>query len=182
MDVIAGLFVAVTAIEGLNNHLTSDAKANLFNKISSALMFVSLGTTVITTILIGHKIHCAARSRHHLRRLFYHILTLVIESGAAYSLALVVNAITVASPSFALLGSPLAHVRYYANASLPIVSTGDEYNSSGSKSTYSEQREEEQNLDSDWEEARERYKSSSEVSSSVPSLASTFYSSVNERT
>ncbi|PPQ90614.1 hypothetical protein CVT25_006684 [Psilocybe cyanescens] len=51
------LFVATIVLKIKFSHITSDANVTLFNNISSALTFVSLGTAVITTFFIGYRIY-----------------------------------------------------------------------------------------------------------------------------
>ncbi|PPQ81330.1 LOW QUALITY PROTEIN: hypothetical protein CVT25_015086 [Psilocybe cyanescens] len=117
-----GLFVAVIALSVLISQASSDAKATLVNSISSALAFVSSGTTVITSLLIGYKIHSTYRFHdRHFKRLFNHVVIVFIESSAAYSLVLVINATSTVIPSATLFGSPLAQMQYYVDVVLIIV-------------------------------------------------------------
>ncbi|PPQ84812.1 hypothetical protein CVT25_015158 [Psilocybe cyanescens] len=111
------LFVATTVLSATLNQITSDANAILFNNITSALTFVSLGTTVITTFIIGYRIHSASQ-RHDLssRRLFNHVVTMIMESATAYSLVLLIEAIIIAVPSVEVLGSPLSEAGIYIQA------------------------------------------------------------------
>ncbi|PPQ95162.1 hypothetical protein CVT25_013307 [Psilocybe cyanescens] len=99
---------------GTNGQLTSDVNAKLFNNITSASMFVSLGTTMITTFLIGYRIYSASHANAvPSRRLFNRIWALVVESAAVYSFVLLVDSIYYVLPSFIVLGSPLEVVGYY---------------------------------------------------------------------
>ncbi|PPQ88151.1 hypothetical protein CVT25_005117 [Psilocybe cyanescens] len=108
------LFVASIALAGTNGQLTSDVNAKLFNNITSVSIFVSLGTTMITTFLIGYRIHSASRANGTpSRRLFNRVWVIVIESAAVYSLVLLVDSICYVLPSFIVLGSPLDVVGYY---------------------------------------------------------------------
>ncbi|PPQ85447.1 hypothetical protein CVT25_006284 [Psilocybe cyanescens] len=108
------LFVATTALAGVNGQLPGDVHAKLFNNISSASIFVSLGTTMITTFLIGYSIYSASHANGTpSRRLFHRVWVLVIESAAVYSLVLFVGAIYDVLPSFTVLESPLVVVGYY---------------------------------------------------------------------
>ncbi|PPQ92897.1 hypothetical protein CVT25_010452 [Psilocybe cyanescens] len=118
-----GLSVATTVFSAKFSSATSDANFILFNNISSALIFVSLGTTVIVTFIIGYRLHSASRI-HHLssRRLYNHIVTIIIESAAAYSLVLLFEAITVVVPSGAVIGSSLQYSSYYMDGILTAVS------------------------------------------------------------
>ncbi|PPQ85448.1 hypothetical protein CVT25_006285 [Psilocybe cyanescens] len=104
------------ALAGADNQLTSNVNAKLFNNITSASIFVSLGTTMITTFLIGYRIHSASRANSTpSRRLFNRVWVIFIESAAAYALVLLVDAICYVLPSFTVLGSPLVVVGYYVD-------------------------------------------------------------------
>ncbi|PPQ85449.1 hypothetical protein CVT25_006286 [Psilocybe cyanescens] len=116
------LFVATTALAGVNGQLPSDIHAKLFNNISSASIFVSLGTTMITTFLIGYRIYSASHANGTpSRRLFSRVWVIVIESAAVYSLVLFVGAIYDVLPSFTVLESPLVVVGYYSEPVLFVV-------------------------------------------------------------
>ncbi|PPQ94336.1 hypothetical protein CVT25_000295 [Psilocybe cyanescens] len=117
-----GLLVATTILSVKFGELTSDANAILGNNISSALTFVSLGTTVITTFFIGYRIHSVSQldgSRSN--GLFNHIVVIIIESAAAYSLVLLLEAIDIVFPSFSVIGSPLSEADYYIQVILNFV-------------------------------------------------------------
>lgn len=101
----------------------TDANNELFNNISSALVFVSLGATVITTILIGYRIHISSRSNGQpSKRMFNHIVVLVVESSAVYSLLLLAYAIVTEDPASAMLGSSGADASFYIQTVQVVVS------------------------------------------------------------
>ncbi|PPQ91226.1 hypothetical protein CVT25_001184 [Psilocybe cyanescens] len=109
-----GLFVATMVLDSKFGSLTNDANANLSNNLTSALTFVSLGTTVTTTFIIGYRIHSAFQVHGSpSRRLFNHIVTIIIESAAAYSLVLILEAIFIVIPLSTVLGSPWSEAVYY---------------------------------------------------------------------
>ncbi|PPQ74132.1 hypothetical protein CVT25_003590 [Psilocybe cyanescens] len=117
-----GLFVATTVLNMKFNQITSDENVKLFNNISSALTFVSLGTTVITTFLIGYRIYSASRSnRSPSKRLFNHIVVMIIESAAAYSLALLFDAIVFVFLSNDMVGSTLDVAEHYVQTVVIVV-------------------------------------------------------------
>ncbi|PPQ81329.1 hypothetical protein CVT25_015085 [Psilocybe cyanescens] len=119
--IISSLFLAQRVFTVLNNRQTTPARATLFNNITRAFGFVSLGTTAITTLLIGYKIHSTYRFHdRHFKRLFNHLVIVFIESSAAYSLVLVIDAINVAVPLSQSLGSTLSQMQYYVDAILAI--------------------------------------------------------------
>ncbi|PPQ95161.1 hypothetical protein CVT25_013306 [Psilocybe cyanescens] len=116
------LFITSIALAGVNGQETSDVNARLFNNISSASISVSLGTTMITTFLIGYRIYSASHANAvPSRRLFNRIWALVVESAAVYSLVLLVDSICYVLPSFIVLGSPLVVAGYYVEPVLVFV-------------------------------------------------------------
>ncbi|PPQ90323.1 hypothetical protein CVT25_007725 [Psilocybe cyanescens] len=119
-----GLFVLAIVLVGLNSLQTNVANLYLLNKISSASMFVPLGTTAITTFLIGYRIHTASGLDHPpSKKLFGRIMLLVMESAAVYLVALLFEAICIIVPAFTVVGSPLFQVKYYGGTVL-IVAAG----------------------------------------------------------
>ncbi|PPQ72177.1 LOW QUALITY PROTEIN: hypothetical protein CVT25_008818 [Psilocybe cyanescens] len=121
--VIAGLFCAVMILAGLSTNISTDPDPNLFNRAESALTFISLGSTVVSTFLIGYRIHFSPSSNLNvssssLQRVFNHIWILIVESAAIYSLVLLLDAISIVVPSFGELGSPWAEAEYYIESVL----------------------------------------------------------------
>lgn len=94
--------------------LANPALSSAYDAIISALAFVSLGTTILVTSLIGFKIysitHMTGRTYTHY---FQHVVAIFLESAAAYSLVLLVYAITMADPAFSDMGSGKFLVGYY---------------------------------------------------------------------
>ncbi|PPQ91386.1 hypothetical protein CVT25_004153 [Psilocybe cyanescens] len=114
-----GLFVAVIAIDGLYSQLTSHADAVIFNKVRSSLVFISIGTTVSTTFLIGWRVHSVSRLNGlPSKKMFSHIMVLIVESAAAYSFALLFDAIVNVVPTDCLVNSPVLEARCYVPATL----------------------------------------------------------------
>ncbi|PPQ82444.1 hypothetical protein CVT25_007242, partial [Psilocybe cyanescens] len=117
-----GLIVATTFLDIKFCLITSEANTILYNNTTSALTFVSLGTTVIATFIIGYRIYSVSQRRDtSSRRLFNHIATIIIESAAAYSMVLLLDAIIYVVPSLNVLGSPLSQAEYYVGAILTVV-------------------------------------------------------------
>ncbi|PPQ92899.1 hypothetical protein CVT25_010454 [Psilocybe cyanescens] len=118
----SGLFVMITVLDVKSSQITSAAGVILYNNILSALTFVSLGTTVITTFLIGYKIYSASPlSRSPSKRLFNCIVKMIIESAAVYALVLLLYAIDIVVPSFGVSGSPMEEAGYYIDAIVTVV-------------------------------------------------------------
>ncbi|PPQ94507.1 hypothetical protein CVT25_014161 [Psilocybe cyanescens] len=98
-----------------------EARAILGNNITSALTFVSLGTTVITTFFIGYRIYSATRLNGSPSRLFNRTVAMIIESAAAYSLVLLLDAIIFVLPSFNVVGSSLNEANSYVGGIVIVV-------------------------------------------------------------
>ncbi|PPQ79586.1 hypothetical protein CVT25_003467 [Psilocybe cyanescens] len=119
-----GLFCAEMILAGLSTRITGGPNTNLFNNIESALTFASAGTTVVTTLLIGYRIHLTSRiqvSSSTASSKFKHVLRLVIESAAVYSLVVILDAISIVVPPFTNRESPFAEVEYYVESVLIII-------------------------------------------------------------
>lgn len=103
--------------------ISNNANNNLFNIVSSALVFVALVTTMLTTFLIGYRIHSSSRSNGlPAKRLFAHIVTLVVESSAIYSILLLAYAILIEDPAASRLESRAADAEFYVQTILVVVS------------------------------------------------------------
>ncbi|PPQ87547.1 hypothetical protein CVT25_008472 [Psilocybe cyanescens] len=117
-----GLFLATIVLKAKLGEINIPVHAILFNNIRSALIFVSLGTTAITTFLIVYRIYSASRlNALPSKRLFNRIVVMIIESAAAYTLLLAFETITVIVPSFNNVGSTWSEVSYYVQAVLSVV-------------------------------------------------------------
>lgn len=119
----SGLAVASTALDlSYGGEVTSISNARLSNNIASALAFMSLGTTVTSTMLIGYRINSASRlNGARSERVFNHVVVMIIESAALYSLVLLFYAIIIAIPSLNNLKSPLSQIGTYASTALVAV-------------------------------------------------------------
>ncbi|KAH9482016.1 hypothetical protein JR316_0006546 [Psilocybe cubensis] len=119
---LMALFVTETALSGLLGPDASDAQAALGNNISSALVFVSLGTTVSTTFLIGYRVHTASRLNVlHRRQAFNYVINMIVESAAAYTVVLLLWAIIIIIPSTSFIQSPFSEADLYIQVVLGIV-------------------------------------------------------------
>ncbi|PPQ83689.1 hypothetical protein CVT25_006146 [Psilocybe cyanescens] len=108
----SSLFVAVTVLVARFGDF--EVNTTLFENIETALVFVSLGTTVTTTSLIAHRINAASLlNGSSSNRLFTRAVTLVIESAAAYSLVLLIYAVFTIVPRFIAFGSPVDNAVFY---------------------------------------------------------------------
>ncbi|PPQ88768.1 hypothetical protein CVT25_008622 [Psilocybe cyanescens] len=107
-----GLFVAVTVLVARFGDF--EVNTTLFENIETALVFVSLGTTVMTTFLIAYRINAASLlNGSPSKRLFDRAITLVIESAAVYSLVLLIYAVFTIVPQFLAFGSPVDNAVFY---------------------------------------------------------------------
>ncbi|PPQ89898.1 hypothetical protein CVT25_004841 [Psilocybe cyanescens] len=101
-----GLFVAVVTFTVLLNSLVREEEANLANHIRSAQIFISLTTTIITTVLLAYKIHTASsRVISRSKGVFRHAAVVLVESAAAYSFVILIYAVFGVIPSTNFVGS-----------------------------------------------------------------------------
>ncbi|KAF8186757.1 hypothetical protein BJ912DRAFT_451579 [Pholiota molesta] len=64
------------------------------NDLLAAVLFISFGTTLVTTVLIAYRIYSVSKQQLPSSRRFNHIIDLVVQSGAIYSLSQLAYAIT----------------------------------------------------------------------------------------
>lgn len=102
------LFITTIALGVLTGpQASTEALSLLYNNIVTSVILVSLGTTVITTTLIGYRIHTVSRLRGTMsKNTFHHIVVMIIESAAVYSVILVIYAVFAVVPSFDTLDKP----------------------------------------------------------------------------
>lgn len=123
---IIGLSGAVMVLVGLFTDPSTDTNRSLFNNIESVLIFISLGAAVPSTFLIGYRINSSGVSSIHvipssLQRIFKHMMMSVVDSAAAYPLALLLYAVSIVVPSFSVMGSPSAEDQYCIKSVLIVV-------------------------------------------------------------
>ncbi|PPQ87625.1 hypothetical protein CVT25_005810 [Psilocybe cyanescens] len=120
-----GLSVTQTVLQGLLAVNTGNLRIILLisaSKVSSALLFVSLGATWITTFLIGYKIHFSSFSNGPpSKRQFNRIVVLVVESSAAYSILLLFDGLSTVAPPKLVLNSLVIEASYFVDAALSII-------------------------------------------------------------
>jgi hypothetical protein len=63
------------------------------NDLLAAALFISFGTTLITTVLIAYRIYSASKQQLPSSRRFNHIIDIVVQSGAIYAFSQLVYAI-----------------------------------------------------------------------------------------
>lgn len=96
----------------LFSQITSNAA--LGNNIITALLLMSLGTTVSATSLIGYKILTALQINIlQSQRTYNCIMTIIMELSTLYALVLLFYALIAAIPQFVDLESPLSQVSIY---------------------------------------------------------------------
>jgi hypothetical protein len=77
-----------------NNSTLSQTLANTFNGLVAAAYFTTFATSVITTTLIAYRIYACTSQTGLSRERYRHILDIVIQSGAVYSLTALATAIS----------------------------------------------------------------------------------------
>ncbi|KAH9476473.1 hypothetical protein JR316_0010385 [Psilocybe cubensis] len=125
------LSVTDTVFYGLSSTYSSISNAALSENILIALTFISMGTTVSTTTLIGYKIHTTSfpstsplpfkSARKPIYTRYARIVSTIAESSAVYSLVVVLYAVTVVVPAFYSITSVFTEVSYYIQAVLLII-------------------------------------------------------------
>ncbi|KAH9474203.1 hypothetical protein JR316_0008606 [Psilocybe cubensis] len=115
------LSLTSTIFDGTSPILATKARETLSNNISTALAFVSLGTTFSATFLIGYRVHILSNSHVLSFKSFYNrIVLIVIESAALYSLVFLFWGIILVIPIFHNLESPLVEVVPYVEIVLTV--------------------------------------------------------------
>lgn len=84
-------------------------------------MFISAGTTVLTTLLIGARIYSISHISISRSKLYHRIMVTIVESAAVYSLILVLYGIVVVCPLFNIIDSPLIEAQYYIQQVLTVI-------------------------------------------------------------
>ena len=93
---VSGLYLTVIIID----ILPVTYPEALHNLLFSAGMFMTVATTLWTTILIAYRIHSLSRHNipNRVNHRFYRILEIILQSSMAYSVALVIYAVSLAIP------------------------------------------------------------------------------------
>jgi hypothetical protein len=69
------------------------ALAVTLNNLQSAALFMSFGTTLVTTLLIAYRIYSASKQQLPSSRRFNNIIDIVVQSGAIYAFSQLAYAI-----------------------------------------------------------------------------------------
>lgn len=90
-----------------NNSAPSAALSVMFNDLVSAAYFTTFATSLMTTALIAYRIYAVSSQTGLSRRRFKHIVDIVVQSGAVYSLTALATAISGVLPG----GSDIRNTR-----------------------------------------------------------------------
>ncbi|KAF8170551.1 hypothetical protein BJ912DRAFT_1083699 [Pholiota molesta] len=102
-----GLFLAQPVLRAAyNNSAVSPTLAATFNDLVVTAYFTTFATSLITTALIAYKIYSSSSQTRFSRKLYRHIIDIVVQSGAVYSLTALATAISGVLP-----GSNIIHTR-----------------------------------------------------------------------
>lgn len=105
-------------IQNLEEHQTL-----ILNATQSTFFFVSATTSMIATFLIAYRIHVVCRLQEVNTKALDCVTDIVIQSGAVYSLTLLMSGIIAVLPAGAGLGSiELNEASQYVGSILPAVS------------------------------------------------------------
>ncbi len=79
--------------------VSTNAEAEIDNRMIGAAFFTTLAVTIWTTVLIAYRIYSTSDlDPIHKKNRFYNILEIIIQSSFVYSLALIPTALTVVIP------------------------------------------------------------------------------------
>ncbi|KDR71336.1 hypothetical protein GALMADRAFT_144025 [Galerina marginata CBS 339.88] len=107
---LACLCLAETVISGelVVDVAQTNAELKAAVTIQSALFFTSLASSLLSTLLIAFRIHSFSKQNGRSKRRFSHIIEIVVQSAAVYSLALLIvgvaNALPGSSPAIVKFG------------------------------------------------------------------------------
>lgn len=97
---LQGLDLSEIVIVPMAHFAPTPRQARLLDILISSALFVTFATTMITTLLIAYRIHSIAKENvpKLSRRRLNHVLEMLVQSSAAYSLAALAYAILIAVP------------------------------------------------------------------------------------
>jgi len=96
-----GSFVAAIVLKGLSNHgssILSEQQVAMDNAVIATQTFLSVAASLVTTFLIVFRIHSMSKENGGSGQRFKHILDIVVQSAAVYSLAILGEAIKFGLP------------------------------------------------------------------------------------
>lgn len=99
-----------------SSNLVTQKQSRIFDAILSTANFISVGTTMVGTFLISYRIYSVRKHTGNSVQRFRHILEIVIESSAMYSLSLLVEAIAEILYIDAALATPIFAAVSYSSA------------------------------------------------------------------
>lgn len=105
----------------------TETEAALRNNLQSSEFFITFGTTIITTSLIAYRIYSTARldGITSLGR-FKHIVEVLIQSAAFYSLVILATAIMMVIPTYLSRPNGMFNAELFVDSILPIVGVSSE--------------------------------------------------------
>ena len=88
-------------IPGVEHSNPSVNQREVLNHLIAAQTFITLATTVTSTLLIAYRLYTVSKQeiRQNSRTLIQHIIEIVVHSAAAYSLAAAAQAIILIIPA-----------------------------------------------------------------------------------
>ena len=124
-DCSPALFLSNIIIACINNlNPTNSSVIKTLNNLASAGFFMTLGSTLLTTLLIVYRIHSVVsqNAMHRTHSPFQNILDLVVQSAALYAVVCLLYAIEGALPQSLGNGRTVYSLQYYTGAVFSIVS------------------------------------------------------------
>ena len=111
-ETLPAICLVVLIFDLLTNQYLTETYSNY---LLCAGTFVTVATTLWTTILIAYRIHSVSKHNipKHAKQRFYRILEIIMQSSIVYSLVLVVDAVSFAIPQTESNTFPLFMVQNY---------------------------------------------------------------------
>lgn len=107
-------------------HNLGEHQTLILNATQSTFFFVSATTSMISTFLIAYRIYAVSSHQEVNTKVVDSVTDIVIQSGAVYSLTLLMSGIIAVLPSNELFGSiELIEASLYVGTILPAVSVSD---------------------------------------------------------
>jgi hypothetical protein len=92
------LFALLTLNAKYNEVIVSPVLAAAISDLQAAALFISFGTTLVTTVLIAYRIYSVSKQQLPSSRRFNNIIDIVIQSGTIYAFSQLAYAIAFVVP------------------------------------------------------------------------------------
>ena len=94
MTVLIIIAIIMNALSYFDPSDTTDEFLHQYDIVLGTSMCVTVATSMLATFVIGAQIHASTDTNRKARRRYKHIIEIIIQSSALYSVSLLLNAIT----------------------------------------------------------------------------------------